>query len=198
MERDITVVTLREQYVNESTGFLERQALILCLPAWVSLEAEPEPKASMQVVYLGMWSKGTGTEHREGKKTKLRMCVWVGHGLDNRAQSCGTFYGSIWNVSQNVHGWWRKETFISSHLPLVKNGPRVWTPLHFEPYTWNSVLWWDIREATGQEVRGWDSAWSKTPPGCLWMKLIKVHIERAGSLVAEEEVELQGFGVVSQ
>ena len=72
MERDITVVTLREQYVNESTGFLERQALILCPPAWVSLEAEPEPKASMQVVYLGMWSKGTGTEQQGRKENQIK------------------------------------------------------------------------------------------------------------------------------
>lgn len=47
-EGNITVVTSRESYVNEWTGFLEKWAL-LCPAAWVSLKAEPETK----VVCLG-------------------------------------------------------------------------------------------------------------------------------------------------
>lgn len=51
--------------MNEWTGFLEKWALLLCPPTWSPLKAEPEPKAYTWVVYLGMWSPGTGVREKQ-------------------------------------------------------------------------------------------------------------------------------------
>lgn len=62
------MVTSREQYVTEWSGFLEKRSFLFCPPTWVPLKVEPETKAYIQVGYLRVWSQGAGVGEKQQRR----------------------------------------------------------------------------------------------------------------------------------
>lgn len=134
-ERKITVVTSREQYVTEWSGFLEKRSFLFCPPTWVPLKVEPETKAYIQVGYLRVWSQGAGVVEKQQRRKESQhkdvLLSWPWHRqLGDPAVFSEDPYEMCFRTSMGDER--KKHIFISSYLPLITSGPRVSAALHFE------------------------------------------------------------------